>query len=101
MDIAIQIFWWVGLIGALIPTLVILKEVALIIKTLKEIHSLAILTGQAAKGISQNLEAVSALPGFTEQVSALRDSTNRLRLVTSSIEDKLRTIAVGTPSSGD
>ena len=63
MRTAILVVWWVGLLGALVPTLVILKQSLLVIGTLQDILRLARLTADAARGIAANTVAVSALQG--------------------------------------
>ena len=58
--------WWIGLLGALVPTLVILKQSFLVIGALQDILRLARLTGHAARGIAANTSAVSSLEGVGE-----------------------------------
>src|ERR687887_48096 len=38
MTVTIQVIWWIGLVGALGATLVILKEVTLVLRALRDIH---------------------------------------------------------------
>jgi hypothetical protein len=63
---AILVVWWIGLLGALVPTLVILKQSFLVIGTLQDILRLAHLTADAARGIAANTVAVSSLQGVGE-----------------------------------
>lgn len=89
METAIQMVWWIGLIGALALTLVILKLVALLLRVLRDIHQLAELTRTAAWGMAGNLEAVSALPEARGRAFELRDSVHALARAAASIERKL------------
>jgi hypothetical protein len=63
MRTAILVVWWIGLLGALVPTLVILKESFLVIGALQDILRLARLTAGAARGVAANTVAVPALRG--------------------------------------
>lgn len=66
MRTAILVVWWIGLLGALVPTLVILKQSFLVIGALQDILRLARLTAGAARGIAANTTAVPALEGVGE-----------------------------------
>lgn len=61
MHTAILVVWWIGLLGALVPTLVILKQASLVIGTLRDILRLAELTRTAGAGIARHVTAVEAL----------------------------------------
>jgi hypothetical protein len=61
MRTAILVVWWIGLVGALIPTLVILKQAFLVVGTLQDILRLAEHTRTAARGIAANVASVDAL----------------------------------------
>jgi len=63
MQTAIELVWWVGLVGALLPTLVILKLAFLVVGRLRDILKLAALTNVAARGVAANVAAVDALRG--------------------------------------
>ena len=56
MDTAIQITWWIGLVGALVLTGVILKEVALLLRALADIARLAEIIREAARALAVNVE---------------------------------------------
>ncbi|MBI3966215.1 MAG: hypothetical protein HY329_11335 [Chloroflexi bacterium] len=84
-----QIIWWVGLAGALVATLVILKEVALVLRTLQQILRLAEITREAARGIADNVSAISKLEGLGEPVGVLHEAVATLAGATASIERKL------------
>ena len=72
MRLAIEIIWWIGILGALIPTLVILKEVSLLIRTLSDIHTLAVLTREAAIGISNHVAEAPKLKAAMEPAQQFR-----------------------------
>ena len=66
MRLAIEIIWWIGIIGALVPTLVILKEALLVIGALRGILRLAEATHVAAQGIGVHVHPAEKLEGLTE-----------------------------------
>lgn len=72
MYTAIQVVWWIGLVGALLLTLVILKEVALVLRALAGIERLVRVTGAAAAGVARNVEGAGALGAAHEPAIALR-----------------------------
>lgn len=101
MEVAIQVVWWIGLVGALVLTLVVLKQVALLLRVLRDIHRLAELTREAARGVAANLGAVSGMEGVPERALALRDSVHALARAAGAMERKLGALA-GEPSpAGD
>lgn len=61
METVVLVVWTVGLVGALVATLVILKEAALVLQTLRHILALARRTSEAAEGVARNLAAVRGL----------------------------------------
>ena len=71
MSTAVRIVWWIGLAGALAATLVILKEVALVLRVLGEILHLASVTRGAAREIAINLDAVPRLALLPERARRL------------------------------
>jgi sorbitol-specific phosphotransferase system component IIC len=89
MEIAIQLVWWIGLIGALIPTLIILKEVALVLRTLGEIHRLACLTRDAAHGVASNVSVIPSLGVLSEPLVQLRSATGEMVMAAATIERKV------------
>lgn len=72
MDTAILVIRWIGLGGALLFTLVILKEVALVLRTLAHIRSLAEAIRDAARGMRTHLEAGAGLTEVEEPLKRLR-----------------------------
>lgn len=93
MEIAIQVVWWIGLLGALILTLVILKQVAVLLRTLRGIHQLAELIRDAARGIATNLQPVPGLAGAAEPLGRAHEAAGALARVAGSIERKLQALA--------
>ena len=73
MRTAIEIVWWIGLLGALVPTAVIVKEALLVIGTLRRIRQLAEHTRVAAQGIVVHLQPVPRLQGAGDIVKELDD----------------------------
>ncbi len=92
METAIQVVWWIGLIGALILTLVILKEAALLLRVLRDIHQLAELTREAARGVAGNVGVAPKLAGAPQLALELRDSVHGLARAAGSIERKLKAL---------
>jgi hypothetical protein len=89
MEIAIQVIWWIGIIGALIPILIILKEVALVLRTLDDIYQLARLTRDAAGGVARNVSVIPSLGALQEPVSRLGQASGSLVVSATNIERKL------------
>jgi hypothetical protein len=85
----IEIVWWVGLLGALAATLVVLKEVALVLRALREIRELAGMTREAAEGIARNVEPIQGLGALAGPVSSLDEGTRKLAEVAARIEQQL------------
>lgn len=86
---AIQVIWWIGLIGALVATLVVLKEVTLVLRTLRDIHGLARHTLKAARGVAENVAAGRKLDQLQEPADALRASAHSIAGAAASIRQKL------------
>ena len=83
MRLAIEVVWWIGLVGALVPTLVIVKEAFLVVGTLRRILLLAKSTEAAALGIAEHMAPAAKLQGVAEIVQRLdadvRDAARGLR----------------------
>jgi len=86
MTAAIQIVWWIGLVGALGATLVILKEVTLVLRALRDIHRLAVITRRAARGVAANLECVPRLATLPERARPLVAAHAAVRAAGASLE---------------
>ena len=85
----IEIVWWVGLFGALAATLAVLKEVALVLRALRDIRELAGMTREAAEGIARNVEPIQGLGALAGPVSSLDEGTRKLAEVATHIEQQL------------
>jgi hypothetical protein len=93
---AIRLVWWIGLVGALLLTLVILKQVALVLEALDDILRLAERTREAARGVATNVRPVSALPGLVPPVERLTRGASALAEGAVALERELA--SVGRPS---
>jgi hypothetical protein len=93
METAIQIVWWIGLIGALPATLIILKEVALLVRVLRHILELAELTRDAARQIERNVAVIPDLDGLAQPVTELRRAVEEIGTAVASIKGKLSSVA--------
>jgi hypothetical protein len=89
----IAIVWWVGLLGALVATLVVLKEVALVLRALRDIRGLAGLTREAAEGIARNVEPVRGLGALAGPVGSLDEETRKLADIAARIDRRLAGLA--------
>jgi len=97
---AIFVVWLTGLVGALIATLVILKEVSLVLRELKAIHRLAEFTREAAQGLATNASATSQLATLDEPARKLREGAGVLASASASVEQKLDSLATGGDQEG-
>ncbi len=93
METAIQVVWWIGLIGALPATIVLLKQVSLVLRALKAIHQLAVFTREAAQGLATNASAASQLAASEEPARRLREGAGDLASAAASVEQKLDSLA--------
>lgn len=89
METGIQVVWWIGLVGALLATYVVLQQVFSILRTLRNIHRLAELVREAAQGIATNAAAGSRLRALEEPARALRQSAGTLASAATSLERNL------------
>ena len=94
MRLAIELIWWIGLVGALVPTLVILKEAFLVVGTLRRILRLAEATHVAAKGIGVHMHPAARLRGLAEIVQRLDDDVR-------DAAQAVRRLAPGTERQGE
>lgn len=93
METAIVVTWAIGLAGAAVATLVIVKQVALILRTLRHVRELAEVTREAARGIVGNVGTVPRLGTLAEHAGALREAERALAEGAGSLGHKL---GVGT-----
>ena len=100
MTIGIQIVWWIGLIGALLITLVILREVELVLRTLRDINELAKFTRTAAQGIGRNVEIIPGLANVAGPAQEIRQGSGQLAATTQAIEQKLASLLPGSRRQG-
>ena len=92
----IAIVWWIGLLGALAATVVVLKEVALVLRALRDIRELAGRTREAAEGIARNVESIEGLGALAGPVGELDAGTRALADVAARIEQQLDALAPST-----
>jgi hypothetical protein len=93
METLILVVWWIGLIGALLATLVILKEVAVLVKALRDILQLAELTRDAARGLVRNVQAGERLAEVAAPARNLHTATRALALHAGAVAQKLSAFA--------
>lgn len=92
METAIQVVWWIGLIGALVLTLIVLKQVAVLLRVLRDIQQLAELTREAARGLAGNAAASARLAHASGRASGFRDSVHALARAAGDVQRKLRSL---------
>lgn len=101
METAILVVGWIGLLGALLLTLVILKQVSLLLRTLSGILKLAQRIRDASRGIAANLQPVPTLANAAPPALALRDTVRALTRTSGSLELQLADLAGPTLATGD
>ena len=89
MRTAILVVWWIGLVGALIPTLVILKQAFLVVRTLRSILQLAEHTRTAAQGIAANVISVNALGALDDYVRPIPEALGAVSVPLRSVAQQL------------
>lgn len=97
METTLQIIWWIGLLGALLLTVVILKEVALLHKALRDIWQLARWIRTASRGIAGNVEGTEALERMAETAVLLPPAVLSLADAAERIEEVVSGLARGGP----
>jgi hypothetical protein len=93
METAIIVVWTIGLSVALAATLVILKEVSLIIGALQDILLLSKRTRDAARGLARNVESVDRLSDLAAPGAHLHRATAELALRSIAMSQKLTALA--------
>lgn len=97
MEAVFLIVGWIGIAGALILTLVILKEVALVVRELRAIHELAGHTREAARGLAANAAAARTLRSTHDPAHALAGAARQLEAIGASLDGKLDGLAGSAP----
>lgn len=90
MEAAIHIIWWIGLLGALALTAVLLKQVSLLLRVLRQIHQLGVRTRDAAGGLAAHAEAVEALAEAADPAVQFATSAEKLRDACLTIHQSLK-----------
>jgi hypothetical protein len=86
MHAAIITVWTIGLVGALIPTVVVLKLGLLVIAVLRDILKLAAFTAAAADGIAVNVAPIASIPDLAPAGEGLTGAAREVCRVLHSIE---------------
>ena len=85
----VLVVWWIGLIGALIPTLIVIKEVFLILRVLSDIRRLADRTADAAHGIAAHVEPIPGLPAVFTGGDPLIQASGRVKRACEAFDDAM------------
>lgn len=99
METLIQIIWWIGLLGALLATLAILKEVTLVVAALQDIYELAERTRIAAEQIADNVGAVSQMGMLEPPAEKVRDVAQQLASEAAAVEEAFAELLPGRRSA--
>jgi hypothetical protein len=100
MELAIQIVWWIGLLLALLATLVILKQIAVVLRTLNHILELAVRTRDAARGLARGTEAIAGLDALPQPTQRLATAAAEVRSAADSLGRRIDELGFG-PLSRD
>jgi hypothetical protein len=74
---AVMVIWWIGLAGALVWTLVVVKQVLLLLRVLSSILDLARSIRGSAAAIAANLEGAAALAGLEAPARAMGEALEK------------------------
>jgi hypothetical protein len=94
MQTAIQVVWWVGLLGALGATVALVKNALLLLWTIRGIERLAIITRDAARGMAGNLEEVRRLDGARRPAHGFSEAAGHLDSAIQGLEQRLEALGV-------
>ncbi len=94
MSETIQIVWWIGLVAALVLTLIDVLLLVRVIKAAKQIDGLADRTLPAAVGIVKNTEALKNLAATNQVATALIEKALPIVKVAESIEKKIAAVSL-------
>ncbi len=92
-EAAVQTVWWIGLILALIVTVIDVALLIRVIRAARKIDALADRTLKAAGGIAGNTTAIGKLGATLEVAGALVEKAGPIVNVAGSIEKKLAAVA--------
>lgn len=95
METAIEVVRWSGLILSLLLTLVVLKEVAVVVGTLSGIRALAQRIRDAAVGMADHVEAAERLPEVEEPLGRLRTAGTDVTAAARDVARAVEAIAEG------
>ena len=100
MNRAVQAVWWVGLGGAALGTLAILKQVSLVIEALQDIERLAVRTRDAAQGIQANVAVATQLPAALAPAVRVGEGAAALATTAAALERKVDSLDDEPPATG-
>ncbi len=93
VEITIKIVWWIGLVVALIVTVIDVYLLIRVIKAARKIDSLAGRTLTAAGGIAGNTAALKNLTATNEVAAALIANATPIVTVADAIDKKLSLVS--------
>ena len=96
MSRAVQVVWGTGLAGALVGTVVILKEVSLVLRALQDIHRLAEMTRDAARGVEANVAAAGRVAALEGPALRVREAGRAAAATAASVERKVDGLPAGS-----
>lgn len=92
MDTAIILVWSVTLLVALVLTVIVLKLVVLIVRTERDILTLAATTLTAAQGIVRNTALIKQLESTRGVAGKILTVAGAINSVSASIDEKLSSV---------
>jgi hypothetical protein len=91
MHAAVITVWIIGLIGALIPTIVILKLGMLVIAALRDILKLSVFTAEATARIADHVAPIASIPDLSSAGDGLVRAARHACSLLHSVEKQLET----------
>jgi hypothetical protein len=92
-EATIQIIWWVGVVVALVVTLIDVALLVRVIRAARKINSLAERTLVAAGGIAANTAAIKDLATTNEVAGAIINNAMPIVQAAEAIENKLAAVS--------
>jgi hypothetical protein len=100
METLVLVIWWLGLLGALAATAVILKEVAVLVGVLRDLLKLAQAIGVAARGVASRAAGAHGLDRAAAAALQVDNAAATLGDACTALRDGLRGGLRGAASGG-
>jgi hypothetical protein len=100
METAVLVAWGIGLAGALLLTLPLLKLITTALHVLSELVTLSGLTRDAARRLAEHAEAVPALAALPDESRLIREGSRNVALAARLVEQQLSAAAARAGGDG-